>query len=80
MGWIGIKRQMIHFLETVNADKDENGAFIILGEMPAFFLGMDGDNAEVVISDRVFYSINGEPANLVAGLGITSYGQKVNVI
>lgn len=80
MGWIGIKRQVMYALRIAKADRDEDGRFLIYGDTPCFFLGMDGDDAEVVVSDRVEYSVNGERASLAGLLSSTSYGSKVHVI
>lgn len=80
MGWIGVNSQMMYALRVVGADRDEDGRFLIYGDMPVNFLGLGGDNAEVVVSDAVEYSVNGKRACLAGLMNSTSYGSKVTVI
>ena len=79
-GWIGINRQLLHFLRVVGADRDKEGKFLLSDGGVYFLLGIVGENAEVVISADTKYFIKGQPAGLAAGLHSTSYGMKVNVI
>ena len=78
-GWIGITSQVLHYLGVVGADRDEEGKFIVSGGLYSF-LGMAGENAEVVIDSEAKYYINGRPCGLAAGMRSTSYGVKVTVI
>lgn len=81
-GWIGVARQMLHYLSTVGADRDEEGRFLVRppGSVSSF-MGMEGENAEVVVSGEACYRVGGERwCNLAAGLATTSYGLKVTVI
>lgn len=79
-GWIGINRQMLHFLRVVGADRDEEGKFLLANGGVYFFMGIVGANAEVVVGADTKYFINGQPCGLAAGLHSTSYGMKVQVI
>jgi len=78
-GWIGIVREVKHALTTVGADKDENGLFLVTGTL-ATFLGLSGDDAEIVIGADAKYYVNGEPCSLVALMRSTSYGLGITVI
>ena len=79
-GWIGINRQMLHFLRVVSADRDkETGRFLVAGSIISF-LGLTGENAEIVVGADAKYFVNGQPCGLAAGLHSTSYGMKVQVI
>jgi hypothetical protein len=79
-GWIGINRQMLHFLRVVGADRDkETGRFLVAGSIVSF-LGLTGEDAEIVVGADAKYFIDGQPCGLAAGLHSTSYGMKVQVI
>lgn len=77
-GWSGQMNQVLHYLRTVGADRDEDGKFLIEGEVMSF-LGLGG-NADVVIPAETYYFVNGQRKNLAAGLGTTSYGLRPIVI
>ena len=79
MGWIGAQGQAMHFLRTMNADRDEEGRFLIAGKPPTTFLGMDGDNTDMVIPDETVYRKDGVWWGLASGLAGTSYGMQVKV-
>jgi hypothetical protein len=77
-GWIGLRREVLYYLSTVNADKDPDGNYLLTGpEHAAPFTGLNGD--EVVIAAECSYLVNGERKNLAAGLRSTSMGVKVAV-
>ena len=78
-GWIGINRQLLHFLRVIGADRDEDGKFLVTGSIVTF-LGLGDLDAEVVVGAGAKYFIDGQPAGLAAGLHSTSYGMKVQVI
>ena len=76
-GWFGTPDQLLHFLRTVGADRDENGDFMLAGdEGPAFGLG----HRDVVVPASTVYFEGGRPHGLAAGLSGTSYGMAVAVI
>lgn len=79
VGWTGIMSQLLHYLRIVGADTDEEGKFLIRGEVVTF-MGMSGDGAETVVGPKAVYFIDGHPYNLAHGLGTTSYGTNVMVI
>lgn len=79
-GWIGTARELRYALETFGADKTPDGKFIITGELPATFLGLDTEDAETVVSERVMCLINGKPVSVASLLQSTSYGLKITVI
>lgn len=76
MGWIGLVDQLMFYLSTVGADKDEDGKYLITGRPVTF--GLDGK--EIVVPDETCYLVDGKPKALAAGLACTSYGLKVKVI
>jgi len=78
-GWCGVKRELLHYLRIVGADQDEEGRFILSGDVVTF-LGMDGDNAETVVGPDACYYVDGQPGGLASGLGSTSYGSRPFVI
>lgn len=79
-GWIGIMRQLLYYLEVVGCDRDPgNGNFHVDGSIVTF-LGMTGEDAEVVVGADAVYYVKGQPKNLAAGLRSTSYGLGVTVI
>lgn len=79
-GWIGTNGQVLHFLRSVNADRDEDGRFIIAGGGVNTFLGMQGPDVDVVISGETVFFLQGKPVGLAGELRKTSYGVGVVVI
>ncbi len=78
-GWVGVMSQVLHYLSVVGADRDEDGKFLVTGDVVTF-LGMGGENAETVVGPDACYFVNGRKANLASGLGSTSYGTRPVVI
>jgi formylmethanofuran dehydrogenase subunit C len=78
-GWIGIMRQLLYYLEVIGADRDESGKFLVRGSVCSF-LGLGGEDAEVVVGGDAEYFVGGAAKNLAAGLRSTSYGLGVRVI
>ena len=78
-GWIGVMRELLHYLSVVGADRDDDGNFLVRGSICSF-LGMGGENAEVVVGGDAEYFVGGAARNLAAGLRSTSYGVGVRVI
>jgi hypothetical protein len=78
-GWIGMLSQVTYFLRVVRADKDEDGKFLVDGDV-ASFLGQPGENVEVVVPAGTCYFVGGQRCNLAAGLRSTSYDVGVYVI
>lgn len=79
-GWSGVMRSVMHYLSTLGADRDEEGRFLIGGSGVISFMGMGGENADVVVpADTVFFRY-GKKVPLAAGLRSTSMGLAVNVI
>lgn len=74
MGWMGTNGQLLHVLRTFRADTDDQGRFLIVGEMPATFLGIGGENSEVVVSDEVKCLIGGQEVSVAHLCNQTSYG------
>lgn len=75
MGWCGLKRELLFYLDTVGADRDFEGNFLI--DTKPIVAGMD--TSEVVVPDETRYFVKGEPKALAAGLNTTSYGINVKV-
>ncbi len=74
-GWFGHPEQLLYVLGTVNADRDEDGNFLIFTE--PVITGLDGD---VVVPAGVEYAVGEKRANLAALMRATSYGVSVTVI
>ena len=71
--------QVLYYLGIVGADRDQDGKFLIEGGVYSF-LGLVGDNVDVVIEANTKYFVGGHPTSLVFGLRSTSYGTGVYVI
>lgn len=76
MGWFGPTKQVLFYLDTVGADKDADGSFLITGA--PITIGLDPE--EAVIPDETCYLVGGQRKALAAGLCSTSYGTKVKVL
>ena len=74
-GWLGEPDHVLYVLGTVNADRDEEGNFLIYGE--PLFTGLDGG---MLVPSATEYSVDGHRANLAALLASTSYGCRIVVI
>jgi hypothetical protein len=72
-GWIGVMRELLHYLSVVGADRDDAGNFLVRGSICSF-LGLGGEDAEVVVGGDAEYFVGGAARNLAAGLRSTSYG------
>jgi hypothetical protein len=79
-GWIGTQRQLRYYLQTMNADRDAEGRFILTDGGAFAFLGIEAEDNDVVIDGKTCFLIGGHKCNLAIGLGQTSYGHRVNVI
>ncbi len=71
MGWMGDANHVKSALDTIGADKDENGDFLIVGKPPISFMGL---GEELVLDDEVMYLLGGQPQSLVHLMNRTSYG------
>lgn len=80
MGWIGSQRQLHHVLSTFGAEKDGEGRFLIQGEMPSAFMGIESDDNDVVVSDKVECRIDGRWVSVSYLCRQTSYGFGITVI
>jgi len=69
-----MSKQVTRALEGVGADKDEDGRFLIYGELPA------GLGEEVVVSNRTLYGVAGDKRSLAGLLGSTNCGVAITVI
>lgn len=72
-------RQLTYYLSVVGCDRDEEGRYCVDGSISTF-MGMHGENAEVVVGGDAVYYVDRQPKNLAAGLKSTSYGTAVKVI
>lgn len=54
-GWFGLRRHVLFVLSPVNADRDENGNYLIFGD--PIVVGLDPD--EVVVPAGAMYSVGG---------------------
>jgi hypothetical protein len=76
VGWIGLTSELLHTLNTVGADHDPHGAFLLTGTPVA--CGLDPE--ECVVTDGTCSLRHGQPAPLGSLLNRTSYGVAVTVI
>lgn len=70
MGWLGSWSELRNYLAVVNADQDDEGKFIVRGNITSF-LGM---GKEFVVGDDAQYRQDEKWCQLAAGLNDTSYG------
>jgi len=75
-GWFGLARQLLFTLSTVNADRDEEGRYKIVGHDITHGL----DPEEVVVHAETCYLVGGQPRSLAGLMASTSYGFKAAVI
>lgn len=71
MGRVG---QLLHALRTFGADQDEDGNFIVSSGHISTFMGMQGEDADVVVSSEARYRKDGHWCSLAQALNSTSYG------
>lgn len=79
-GWIGPKRQLLHYLSTVRAERDSDGNFLIGGAPVSSYMGMDDDDNDVVVPGETWCILNGHQVPIAPGLNSTSYRMPVTVI
>jgi hypothetical protein len=79
-GWIGLNHQLVYTLRIMGADQDETGRVKIFGDAPISFMGMTGENAEVVVSAACECTIDGRRQSVAYLMAQTSYGSAVTVI
>ena len=77
MGWIGAKPELMNALRVINADKDDEGDFLIGSGKVVSFLGA---GEEFVVDDDAVYFVEGRQCALAGLLNSTSYGVGVTVI
>jgi hypothetical protein len=77
MGWFGTVDQLLHFMRTVGADRDEDGQFLVAGEEGPM-VGLGGQ--DVVVPASTVYFVRGQAAGLASGMRSTSYGMGIVVI
>lgn len=78
-GWSGNNRAVLNYLRVVGADQEE-GKFIISGDGILSFLGIQDEDADVIVAYDTMYYVNGKAASLAVGLRSTSSGVGVMVI
>ena len=76
MGWFGLRQHLLFALSTINADRDEDGNYMIFGE--PIVVGLDPD--EVLVPAGAMYTADGRAYSVAALRGSTSYGMAVTVI
>jgi len=80
MGWIGSKKQLFYVLDSFGVNRDPDGKIRWWGNGPALFLGLDADDADVVVDDTAEVEIAGKRVPVCSLLKDTSYGCQVTVI
>ena len=75
-GWVGGKEELRAALIVAGADRDDEGAFILSGNITSFM----GAGDEFVVGADAVYFVGGEAKSLVEALGQTGGGLKVKVI
>lgn len=79
-GWMGRVGQVLHTLRVYGADQDEEGKFLVSSGGVSTFMGMQGEDADCVVSASALYRKDGQWCSLAQALNSTSYGLKVTVI
>lgn len=70
--------RLIEGLIAVGADRDEYGRFLLSGDLPPqFLLGIQNPDNEVLVTNRMFCTIDGQPKDLLSVA--TRYGQGTRV-
>ena len=75
-GWFGLRRHLLFALSTANADRDEDGNYLIFGE--PIVVGLDPE--EVLVPAGAMYTVGGRACSVADLLNSTSYGVAVIVI
>lgn len=70
MGWFGETHHLRYVLGMAGAEKDDDGAFIIVGAPVCVGFG----GCEVVIPDDAKCLINDQPVSIASLMNATSYG------
>lgn len=74
-GWVGDVDIVGEYLDSVHADRDQDGRFLIGGDPPVY----GGGGEEIVISDRTVYYVEGRPVPLAPALESRGGGVPVKV-
>lgn len=70
MGWIGDRVELVAVLKSCNADKDENGNFLVRGGIVSFL----GADQEYAVDDSAQYRVDGEWKDLLDPLCASGKG------
>lgn len=73
LSWFGTPDALLNFLRVVQADRDEDGDFLV-APLGTIAIGMDGS---VIVGPDAVYFIAGEPRALAHGLSGTSHGMSI---
>jgi len=76
-GWIGMKGELLHTLDTFGAQKDESGRVLIDGKPIVSFMGA---GEEMVVPAEATCLIDGRLVGVAHLMSQTSYGLGVVVI
>jgi len=75
LGWFGTAGELISYLLVTGADCDAEGRWLLAGDAPASFLGINqGTQTEIAVGSDVVYFVNGQARSLATGLRATSHG------
>ena len=75
MGWIGTWSELSNCLSVFGAEKDENGAFLVRGDISSYM----GFGDEYVVGENAVCMIGGRETRIVPLLASTSHGVQVQV-
>lgn len=75
IGWFGLKVELMNYLESEGADKDEDGKFILTGGR----ISIGFDEEEVLIPADTGYMVKGVARLLASRLRATPHGVSVGV-
>jgi hypothetical protein len=75
-GWFGLASHVQHALATVNADRGDDGSFLITGAPVVVGL----DDSEIVVPPETCYLVGGRPCSLAGLMNGTSYGVRGIVV
>ena len=78
-GWLGPTHVLLEYLESVSADKDEDGPYLVAGHISSF-LGMTGPDVDMCVGADAIYFVGGRAVALAPGLRAANEGTGIMVI
>lgn len=76
MAWMGMTKDVFHYLDLAGADRDPNDGSYLIGGKPV--VAGIGDE-ELIIHEETVYFVKGQRVALAEAMASTSYGLTVKV-